>query len=148
MLIEIQERTPELIEQLVNLWEGSVKATHHFLSEEEIAAIKPYVPQGLTEIPHLVIAKEGENPTAFMGIADGKLEMLFVAAEQCGKGIGKALLEKGIRDYGVQELAVNEQNPQARDFYSHIGFEVYQRNELDDQGNPYPILLMRLGQSI
>lgn len=144
MLIEIQERTPELIAQLVNLWEGSVKATHHFLSEAEIAAIKPYVPQGLAAIPHLIIAKEGENPTAFMGIGEGKLEMLFVAAEQRGKGIGKALLEKGMRDYGVRELAVNEQNPQARDFYLHMGFEVYQRNELDDQGNPYPILLMRL----
>ena len=111
MLIEIQERTPELIAQLVNLWEGSVKATHHFLSEAEIAAIKPYVPQGLAAIPHLIIAKEGENPTAFMGIAEGKLEMLFVAAAQRGKGIGKALLQKGIRDYGVRELAVNEQNP-------------------------------------
>lgn len=84
MLIEIQERTPELIEQLVSLWEGSVKATHHFLSEAEIAAIKPYVPQGLAAIPHLIIAKEGENPTAFMGIAEGKLEMLFVAADQHG----------------------------------------------------------------
>ena len=144
MFIEIQDRTPELIEQLVALWEGSVKATHHFLSDAEIAAIKPYVPQGLTAIPHLVIAKEGENPTAFMGIAEGKLEMLFVAADQRGKGIGKALLQKGIRDYGVRELAVNEQNPQARDFYQHLGFEVYQRNELDEQGNPYPILLMRL----
>lgn len=144
MLIEIQERTPELIAQLVNLWEGSVKATHHFLSEAEIAGIKPYVPQGLAAVPHLIIAKEGENPTAFMGIAEGKLEMLFVAADQRGKGIGKALLEKGVRDYGVRELAVNEQNPQARDFYLRMGFEVYQRNELDDQGNPYPILLMRL----
>ena len=25
-----------------------------------------------------------------------------------------------------------------------IGFKVYQRKELDDQGNPYPVLYMRL----
>ena len=34
--------------------------------------------------------------------------------------------------------------PQAKDFYEHMGFKVYQRNELDDQGNPYPVLYMRL----
>lgn len=49
-----------------------------------------------------------------------------------------------IENYGVNDLAVNEDNPQAKGFYEHIGFKVYQRNELDDQGNPYPVLYMRL----
>ena len=42
------------------------------------------------------------------------------------------------------DLAVNEDNPHAKSFYEHMGFKVYQRNELDDQGNPYPVLYMRL----
>ena len=28
--------------------------------------------------------------------------------------------------------------------YEHMGFKVYQRNELDDQGKPYPVLYMKL----
>lgn len=32
----------------------------------------------------------------------------------------------------------------ARDFYEHLGFKVYKRSELDEQGNPYPILYMKL----
>lgn len=83
-------------------------------------------------------------PVAFMGIENQKLEMLFVKNSERGKGIGKQLLNYGIENYNVSELAVNEQNPQAKSFYEHMGFKVYQRNELDNQGNPYPVLYMRL----
>jgi putative acetyltransferase len=41
-------------------------------------------------------------------------------------------------------LAVNEQNPQAKGFYEHLGFQVYKRADIDEQGNPYPILYMKL----
>lgn len=39
---------------------------------------------------------------------------------------------------------VNEQNPQARGFYEHMGFEVYKRTDHDEQGNPWPLLYMEL----
>lgn len=29
-------------------------------------------------------------------------------------------------------------------FYEHMGFKVYERSEIDEQGNPYPILFMKL----
>lgn len=79
-----------------------------------------------------------------MGIEGNKLEMLFIKNSERGKGLGKELLKYGIEKYGVNELAVNEDNLQAKGFYEHMGFKVYQRNELDDQGNPYPVLYMRL----
>lgn len=83
-------------------------------------------------------------PIAFMGIENIKLEMLFIKNNERGNGLGKKLLNYGIENYNVNELAVNEQNLQAKKFYEHMGFKVYQRNELDDQGNPYPVLYMRL----
>ena len=79
-----------------------------------------------------------------MGIENNKLEMLFIISECRGKGIGKKMLLYGIENYGINDLAVNEDNPQAKCFYEHIGFKVYQRNELDDQGKPYPVLYMKL----
>ncbi|MFU2077134.1 GNAT family N-acetyltransferase [Avibacterium endocarditidis] len=68
--------------------------------------------------------------------------MLFIAPEQRDKGIGKALLQHGIEALGVNRLTVNEQNPQAVGFYQHMGFQTVERHELDEQGNPYPILVM------
>lgn len=144
-IIEEKDRTPQLIDKLLKVWENSVRATHKFLSNEEILEIKKYVPQALNNISHLIIdTDENENPIAFMGIEDSKLEMLFITSEYRGKGIGKKMLLYGIEKYRVNDLAVNEDNPQAKDFYEYMGFKVYQRNELDDQGKPYPVLYMRL----
>jgi putative acetyltransferase len=144
-IIEVKDKTPLLIKQLTNVWESSVKATHLFLSDNEIENIKQYVPQAFESVAHLFIMENDNNiPIAFMGVEDGKLEMLFIKAEERGKGLGKQLLQYGIENYDVKELTVNEQNPLAKEFYEHMEFNVYHRFELDEQGNPYPILYMKL----
>lgn len=130
---------------LLAVREGSVRATNLFLSESEIEKIKEYVPQALSGVKHLVIAtNELKQPVAFMGVANESLEMLFVSPDERGRGIGKKLINYGIENYGVKELAVNEQNPQARGFYEHMGFKVYKRTDLDEQVDPYPLLYMKL----
>lgn len=58
-IIEVKERTNNLINQLVNIWEDSVNATHTFLSKVEIKNIKKYVPKLLQEVPHLIVVKSG-----------------------------------------------------------------------------------------
>lgn len=141
---ETKDRNAGLIHSLLPVWESSVKATHLFLSEKEIESIKQNVPQALREIPHLLVAEnETGSPVAFAGIDGHKLEMLFVSAENRGKGVGKQLLQYAADTYAVNELTVNEQNPQAIGFYEHMGFQIYKRSEMDEQGNPYPILCMR-----
>ena len=142
---EIKDRNSSLINQLLEVWEDSVKATHLFLSNEEIKNIKEYVPQAIFGVSHLVIVEnESHQPIAFMGIEDTRLEMLFIKNSERGNGLGKQLLNYGIENYNVNELAVNEQNPNAKGFYEYMGFKTYKRTELDEQGNPYPILYMRL----
>ncbi len=144
-IIEVKDRAIPLIEQLLKVWESSVKATHLFLTDKEIENIKGYVPQALKEIPCLAIIKnENQIPVGFMGIVGQHLEMLFISNEERGKGLGKALLKYGIEKHSVNDLAVNEQNLLAKGFYEHMGFEVYKRTDCDEQGNPYPLLYMRL----
>ncbi len=143
----MQNRTPDLISRLLTVWESSVRATHLFLSDSEIKSIKEYVPQALNGIAHLMIAEEETGlPVAFMGIEDGTLEMLFISPEERGKGLGKRLIQYGIKNYAVEKLAVNEQNPQAKGCYEHMDFQVYKRTDYDEQGNPYPLLYMSLSQ--
>ncbi len=144
-IFEVASRTPELVSSLLAVWEGSVRATHLFLSESEIEKIKEYVPQALSGVKHLVIAtNELKQPVAFTGVANESLEILFVSPDERGRGIGKKLINYGIENYGVKELAVNEQNQQARGFYEHMGLKVYKRTDLDEQGDPYPLLYMKL----
>ena len=70
--------------------------------------------------------------------------MLFVSPDYFGKGIGKLLVHTAIKDYHINYVDVNEQNPQAEGFYRHIGFQTFERTEIDEQGNPFPILKMKL----
>lgn len=144
-LYEVQIRTPHLMDDLLKVWEASVRATHLFLSDVEVKKIKTYVPQALAGVEHLIVAEnELGQPTAFMGTEKNRLEMLFLAPSERGKGLGKQLIQYGIQNYGIQEVTVNEQNPQAVGFYQHLGFETYKRTECDEEGNPYPLLYMKL----
>lgn len=144
-IIEVKNRKTNLINKLLEVWEDSVKSTHLFLSNEEIKNIKEYVPKALKEVAHLiVIENQNDILIAFMGIEGTKLEMLFIKNSERGKGLGRQLLNYGIEHYDVNELTVNEQNPSAKGFYKHMGFKIYKRTEVDEQGNPYSILYMRL----
>ena len=143
-IVEIEERIPSLAEQLLKVWKRSVKATHLFLSDDEIERIEPDVRHALNEVTHLIVAEnEKGEPVAFMGVTGEMLEMLFIAPKDRGKGVGKQLLLHGIKCYGIRKVTVNEQNPQAKGFYEHMGFQVYARTDHDEQGNPYPLLYMR-----
>ena len=148
-IIEVRDRNATLINELLEVWESSVTATHKFLSSDEIKNIKKYVPQALINVAHLVIVENKDNiPIAFMGIEKKRLEMLFIQNNERGKGIGKQLLNYGINKYNVNELTVNEQNVNAKGFYEYMGFITYKREELDEQGNPYPILYMKLRSKV
>lgn len=148
MIHEVQEREP-LMETLVELWEASVRATHHFLSDDEVRQVKTYVPQALNGAAHLLIAEnEAGEPIAFLGTENHRLEMLFLSQAVRGKGIGKELLQYGIENYEIRELTVNEQNPQAVGFYDHMGFQTYKRTDCDEEGNPYPLLYMKMMREI
>lgn len=146
---EVVDRTPELIDGLCSLWRRSVEATHTFLSPAEIDAIAPFVPQALSGVERLFVAESPAwEPLGFMGVEGTRLEMLFLDPASRGRGIGGALLRHGIEHFGVEELTVNEQSPQAVGFYKHMGFVTYKRTDLDEQGNPYPLLYMRLNDPI
>lgn len=143
-IFTLPSRTPQTLETLLRIWEDSVTATHRFLSAEAIKDIKRYVPQALQTVQELVIAETGPDAiAAFMGVENRRIEMLFVAPEARGRGIGKALIRFAVCTFGANEVTVNEQNTQAVGFYEHMGFKPYKRTPLDEQGNAYPLLYLR-----
>ena len=142
--ISYEDRMTALLHYLTYIWEQSVKETHLFLSPSEIAEIKPYVIKALKDIPNLIIAKNEDGfIVGFMGVENNKIEMLFILPKSRGKGIGKAFIQYGIEAFSINEVTVNEQNPQAIGFYEHMGFKVNKRTDLDEQGRPYPLLYMK-----
>lgn len=141
---EITNKTPKLLKELVSVWENSVKATHDFLTIEEIEKIKLYVPQALQNVKNLAIYEIDGKPVSFIGVENKKIEMLFVLNEYRGQNIGKKLVNYAIDNLSANTVTVNEQNLQAMGFYKRLGFETYKRTGLDEQGNTYPLFYMRL----
>lgn len=144
-IVEQTDRMSEIIVQLTQVWESSVKATHLFLDDSDIAEIKKVVPGALREVSHLICCMNDDAmPIGFMGIEDKRIEMLFISPDARCKGIGKAFIDFALDNFSVEEVTVNEQNPQAVGFYKHLGFKVYKRYDYDEQGRAFPILYMRL----
>lgn len=132
---------------MVRVWESSVRATHHFLKEEDIEYFKPLILNTYLDAVELRCMRNDENNIlGFLGVAKQNLEMLFIDPEHRGKRIGKSLLDYSIKNLNVTKVDVNEQNEQAVGFYQHCGFEVIGRSELDSSGKPYPILHMKLAE--
>ena len=143
-VIDKDKRGQMLIGELLKIWEASVRASHHFLTEDDICHLTPQAEGALRFIDTLLIAYETENPVGFMGIQAQKIEMLFLSPACFGQGLGKRLVRLAFDKWDVRYVDVNEQNEGARGFYERMGFKVFKRNELDSEGNPFPILEMEL----
>ncbi|CDG87351.1 acetyltransferase [Xenorhabdus bovienii] len=130
---------------LIQIWEASVRATHDFLPETIIEELRPLILNDY--LPNLIIYKAVNDQhiiEGFVAVDQQRVEMLFISPQARGKGIGKMLLAFAMTELQINELDVNEQNEQGVGFYKHMGFQVFARSEVDGQGNPFPLLHMKL----
>ena len=145
MIYEVDYIDKTEYKEVVDVWEASVRATHHFLKEEDIEYFKPLILNHYLDAVELrCVRNDDKNIVGFLGVADQNLEMLFIHPEYRGKRIGKVLLDYSVENLRVTKVDVNEQNEQAVGFYQYYGFETIGRSELDASGKPYPILHMKL----
>ena len=141
MEVDIRKANPAEYSEIIEVWETSVRATHHFLSEEDIQFFKSKMADEYLPSVDLYITKaSNEKISAFMGLSPNKIEMLFVRPEYIGQGIGSRLIEFAINDCGIRKVDVNEQNPKALKFYEQKGFHVISRDETDSSGKHFSIL--------
>ena len=130
---------------LVDLWESSVSVSHGFLTEKDLQYYKPLIIKEYLPAVEIRYAKSVKGDIlGFIGVAESNVEMLFVAPEYFGKGVGRFLLQHAIDELGAVKVDVNEQNHKARAFYEHMGFVITGRSPVDSQGKPYPLLHLTL----
>lgn len=130
-------------ETLCEIWERSVRASHGFLTDKAVLEIKAALIPDYFPAVRLYAVEDDSRLTAFIGLAQDRIEMLFVDASMRGMGYGTALIGFA-RDNGARFVDVNEQNPAALRFYLDAGFHIIGRDETDGAGRPYPILHLSL----
>ena len=140
----IREATTSDHGLLLDIWLSSVRATHHFLSERDIAELLPLVRDvALPNLEVWILATDVGSPIGFIGLSDELVEALFIAPDWRRKGGGRRLLDHARKLKGRLTVDVNEQNPEAVRFYEACGFEVIGRSASDGNGRPFPLLHMR-----
>ena len=149
--MKILRPTPQDYDELLTVWEASVRSTHHFLTEENIQFYKPLVRNQYFQAVELYIIRNREGKIAafmglsdeliaFMGLSDELIEMLFVHPDEQGKGYGKQLMQYALHEKHIYKVDVNEQNEKAHRFYLHMGFQLIGIDETDPSGNHILIL--------
>jgi len=132
-------------ERLLELWERSVRATHYFLEDSDVVALRPLVAEELAS--HGVdwwVLVSSEVLLGFLGLASDKIEALFIDPDYQRQGGGKFLVEHAQSlSAGTLAVDVNEQNEAALRFYMALGFSVIGRSATDGGGRPFPILHMK-----
>ena len=137
--------------RLFDVWHLSVRATHDFLADSDIAFLMPFVRDELARVTaerllHVLRTDDGVA-YAFLCVEHAKIEMLFVHPDQRGSGAGRTLVRYAITALGATAVDVNEHNTQAQGFYRHMGFIVENRSPLDPFGKPFPILHLKLAEN-
>ena len=79
--------TDALKEELIKVWEDSVRSSHHFLSEENLMFYRSRIMDTYFHSVELYVVSH-PHIVAFMGLSDEMVEMLFVAPSEKGKGYG------------------------------------------------------------
>lgn len=126
---------------LAEVWQRSVTASHHFLTPEDIAAIKKQLPEYFAAV-ELLVWCDGEQIIGFTGTTADDLAMFFLDEQFIGGGYGSKIITRLLNDFAIRKVAVNEDNPRALHFYQKHGFKIVKRTATDDAGRPFPILYL------
>lgn len=122
---------------LSDIWLQASILAHAFIGEERLLE-----QQGLIETEYLPnaetwVACRGDQPVGFISLIDSFIGGLFVAPDQQGHGIGRALIAHALSLKGTLMLEVYTGNEQAMRFYEALGFREQSRRATDDSGLPF-----------
>ncbi|HEX4337142.1 MAG TPA: GNAT family N-acetyltransferase [Polyangiaceae bacterium] len=132
-------------EELLAIWERSVRATHHFLDDADVVTLRPLVAEELAghAVDWWVLVSSAGALLGFLGMSGNAIEGLFLDPAHLRQGAGRFLLAHAESLCpGPLTVEVNEQNEEARRFYESVGFVVDGRSPTDSGGRPFPLLHM------
>lgn len=142
--ISIVSYESSMLDSILKIWEDSVRASHFFLKDNDIAEIKEEVKTAFSSLTNILVAKIGEEFSGFIGVSEKTIEMLFVSPKFFGIGLGKRLILEAINAFFAEQDKIlvdcNEENKKGLHFYQKLGFNRYGRSDKDTSGRDFPII--------
>src|SRR4028118_686245 len=108
--LQIVPYQDEFREQVLTVWEKSVLATHGFLNRTDFIAIKEVVQTIDFNALDVYCLIQTDTIIGFIGVANAKVEMLFLDPNYIGQGCGSKLMAFALSELKADKVDVNEQN--------------------------------------
>ena len=106
--------------EIVEVWEQSVRATFNFPNEKYLQEIKSQLSSALRHVKVYVYRTKGESIKGFVGLKGHKVEMLFIRPEYFGHDVEMQLTNFCIYSLHIYELNVKERDESALEFYKNL----------------------------
>ena len=130
---------------LTDLWERSARSTHAFMDDDAFAHQRPRIRDLLLPSMDVWVAEDHGELLGFVGARDAVVELLYVAPEAQGRGLGRALLSYVDGGAGPRSVEVFADNTVGVAFYRSQGFVEQLRYTVSVAGGSFDV--MRLARS-
>jgi putative acetyltransferase len=124
---------------LTEVWERAARSTHQFMSDEDFADLVPRIRDLLLPSMDVWLAEADDRPLGFVGARDGHVELLYIAPEAQGRGLGPTLLAH-VGDAGPSSVEVYAGNAVGLGFYRSQGFRETRRDATDVAGRSFAVV--------
>ncbi|MBM6593326.1 GNAT family N-acetyltransferase [Microvirga pudoricolor] len=135
----IRNAEPRDVGALSRIAESSYRAAFASILDEDVLLSRnaDYFARRFRESwPSLTVASDEGWILGFCLLTDGHVDMLFLAPEATGRGVG-ALLLKHAEKNGAKSLECFRDNRRARAFYEREGWTLARSYERDFAGKPH-----------
>jgi ribosomal protein S18 acetylase RimI-like enzyme len=126
-------------DDLTDLWERSARSSHAFMDDEQFVELVPRIRDLLLPSMDVWVAESAGVMLGFVGARGDHVELLYVAPEAQGRGIGPQLLAQLADGGGPRSVEVYADNAVGLGFYLSQGFRETRRDPTDGAGRGFPI---------
>lgn len=125
---------------LTELWERSARSSHAFMDDEEFVELIPRIRDLLLPSMDVWVAESDGQTLGFVGARRDHVELLYIAPEAQGRGLGPALLSHVDGGAGPHSVEVYAGNAVGLGFYLSQGFRETRRDPTDAAGRAFAIV--------
>ncbi len=129
-------------DELLDVWEAANRVGHPFFDAAELAARRRRLIELHLPASETWVAWQKERIVGGIGLVGAHVGGLFVHPSHHRRGIGRRLLEHAAALHGPLTLEVYRTNCAALAFYGRCGFVAVECRQLDDDGRPWPVVVM------
>ena len=124
------------LEELLDVWYQASLIAHPFLSADFLEAERHEIADVWLPAAETMVYERDDRVVGFLSLIGNEVGAIFVDPDLQRGGIGRTLMDAAREAGPYLELSVFEANAIGRSFYAAYGFELVERRQNEETGQP------------